>query len=346
MRLGRYVRRLALLGLLSAMSTAQPGHAETPAEFYAGRTIDVYIGFSPGGAYDIYARQLTRFMGNHIPGHPTLVPQNMVGAGGLTLANYLYNAAHKDGTAFGTFSRGLVTQPLLGTGARFNSAKFFWLGSVAAETDVCAVWSTSAITNWQDMLHKDFVMGGTAPGADTDDYAQLLKNMFGAKLKLITGYPGGNELNLAMEKGEIDGRCGWSWSALKSTSLSWVNDKKIRMLVQMGLIKEPELADVPSVMDFVTNDRDRQILNLLLARQVVAWPFIAPPGIPEDRKAVLRQAFDDTMRDPGFLAETKKSGLVVNPVDGPKIDAVIAELYRIPKDVVEAARVTAGLDEK
>jgi tripartite-type tricarboxylate transporter receptor subunit TctC len=339
----RQLRLLAALGFLGAAIAARPACAQAPAEFYAGRTIDLYIGFSPGGAYDIYARQLARFMGNHLPGHPTLVPRTMAGAGGLTLANFLYNVAPKDGTAFGTFSRGLVTEPLLGTGARFDTAKFFWLGSVAAETSLCAAWSTSPVKSWDDMLHKDFVVGGTGPGADTDIFAPMLKNMFGAKLKLITGYPGGNELNAALEKGEIDGRCGWSWSAIKSTSMAWVTDRRIRMLVQLGLAKSPDLPDVPWVMDFARNERDRQILKLILARLVVAWPFVAPPGLPEAQKAALRRAFDDTMHDPGFLAETERSGLNVSPVGGAEIDALIAELYRMPSDVVDAARVAAGL---
>jgi tripartite-type tricarboxylate transporter receptor subunit TctC len=343
MRLGRYVGGLVSLGLVCGLPMARPGNAQTVAEFYAGRSINVYIGFSPGGAYDIYARQLARFMGLHLPGRPTLVPQSMAGAGGLKLANFLYNAAAKDGTAIGMFSRGLVTAPLLDTGARYDSRSFFWLGSVASETVLCAVWSTSPIVTWDDMMHKDFVMGGTAPGADSSDYSALLKNMFGAKLKLVNGYPGGMELNIAMERGEIDGRCGWSWSAIKSTNRSWIDEKKIRLLVQMGLSKEPELPDVPWIMDRATNDRDRQILDLLLARQVAAWPFMAPPGLPEDRKAALRQAFDDTMRDPGFLAETASSGLIVNPVGGAKIDALIADLYGLPQDVTEAARITGGL---
>jgi hypothetical protein len=207
---------------------------------------------------------------------------------------------------------------------------------------LCAVWSASPIVTWDDMMHKDFVMGGTAPGADSDDYSSVLKSMFGAKLKLVSGYPGGIELNLAMERGEIDGRCGWSWSAIKATSQSWIDEKKIRLLVQMGLSKEPELADVLSIMDRAASDRDRQILNLLLARQVAAWPFMAPPGLPDDRKAALRQAFDDTMRDPGFLAEARRSGLIVNPVSGAKLDTLIAELYRMPRDVVDAARSTVG----
>jgi tripartite-type tricarboxylate transporter receptor subunit TctC len=346
MRPGRYLGGLVSLGLACNMLMALEGHAQTVVDFYAGRTINVYIGFSAGGAYDIYARQLARFMGSHLPGHPTLVPQNMTGAGGLTLANFLYNVAPKDGTAIATFGRGLLTTPLLGTGARYDSTKFFWLGSVASESDLCAVWSTSPIAGWDDMMRKDFVMGGTGPSADSDAYSAVLKNMFGAKLKLVSGYPGGNELNIAMERGEIDGRCGWSWSAIKTTNPSWIDDKKIRLLVQMGLSKEPELPDVPWIMDFAANDRDRQILDLVLARQTAAWPFMAPPGLPEDRKAALRQAFDDTMRDPGFLAETKNSGLTVKPVGGDKIDALIAELYRIPKDVVDAARIAQGVDAR
>ena len=341
MRFGWHLGGFVSLGLLCGLLVARPSNAQTVADFYAGRTINVYIGFSPGGAYDIYARELARFMGRHLPGHPTLVAQSMAGAGGLRAANFLYSVAPRDGTAIGMFSRGLVTAPLL-TGAPYDSRKFFWLGSVAPETVLCAVWSTSPIVTWDDMLHKNFVMGGTAPGADSDDYSSVLKNMFGAKLKLVSGYPGGIELNIAMERGEIDGRCGWSWSAIKATSLSWISEKKIRLLVQMGLSKEPELPDVPWIMDRATNDRDRQMLDLLLARQVAAWPFMAPPGLPEDRKAALRQAFDDTMRDPEFLAETRRSGLIVNPVDGAKLDALIAEVYRIPQDVVDAARSTVG----
>jgi tripartite-type tricarboxylate transporter receptor subunit TctC len=341
MRFGRSLGGLVSLALLCILLMAQPGRAQTVADFYAGRTINVYIGFTPGGAYDIYARQLARFMGGHLPGRPTMVAQNMAGAGGLRVANYLYNVAAKDGTAIGMFSRGLVTAPLL-TGAPYDSRQFFWLGSVAPETVLCAVWATSPIVTWDDMLHRDFVMGGTAPGADSDDYSSVLKNMFGAKLKLVSGYPGGIELNIAMERGEIDGRCGWSWSAIKGSHLSWLNDNKIRLLVQMGLSKEGELPDVPWIMDRAKSDRDRQMLDLLLARQVAAWPFMAPPGLPDDRKAALRKAFDDTMRDPGFIAETKRSGLIVNPVDGAKLDALIAELYRIPQNVVDAARSTVG----
>ena len=343
MRAKRYLRALTSLGLFFGVILARSGHAETPAEFYAGKTIDVHIGFSPGGAYDIYARHLARFMGNHLPGHPQLIPRNRAGAGGLALANFLYNVAPRDGTAFGTFSRGLMTEPLLGTGALFDAAKFFWLGSVAAETSMCAAWSTSPVTSWDDMMHKEFVVGGTGSGADTDIFAPMLKNIFGAKVKLISGYPGGRELNVAMERGEIEGRCGWSWSAIKSTSMSWVTDRKIRMLVQLGLSRNPELPNVPWVMDFAINERDHQILKLILARLFVAWPFVAPPGIPEDRKTALRQAFDDTLRDPGFLAEAKRSGLDVNPVGGSEIDELITELYRIPREVVDAARIAAGL---
>src|SRR5262245_35957814 len=243
MRPGRCPRALVSFVLLCGALMARPGNAQPVTDFYAGRTINIYIGFTPGGAYDIYARQLARFMGNHLPGRPTLVPQSMAGAGGLRVANFLYNVAPKDGTAIGMFSRGLVTAPLL-TDAPYDSRKFFWLGSVAPETVLCAVWSTSPIVTWDDMMHKNFIMGGTAPGADSDDYSSVLKNMFGAKLKLVSGYPGGIELNIAMERGEIDGRCGWSWSAIKATNQSWMDEKKIRLLVQMGISKEKEIPDV------------------------------------------------------------------------------------------------------
>lgn len=343
MKAKRYILWLALLVGLGAMPSAREGCAQTPADFYAGRTVDLFVGFSPGGAYDTYARLIARFMSGHLAGHPTFVLRNMAGAGSLTLANFLYNAAPKDGTAIGTFSRGMITEPLLGSAPRFDPVKFVWLGSVAAETSLCAARSTSPVQSWEDMLQREFVVGGTGSGADTDIFVPLLKNMFGAKLKLITGYPGGNELNLAMERREIDGRCGWTWSAIKSTSMSWVTDRKLKLLVQLGLDKNPELADVPWIMDLTTDERQRQILKLVLARLAVAWPFVAPPDVPADRSAALRQAFVETVRDPAFLVAAKQSGLTVSPLDGPTIDALIGELYRIPRDVAQAARAAAGL---
>ena len=301
MRLGRYLGGLVSLGLLCSLPMARPGNAQTVADFYAGRTINVYIGFSPGGAYDIYARQLARFMGRHLPGHPTLVAQSMAGAGGLRVANFLYNVAAKDGTAIGMFSRGLVTAPLL-TGAPYDSRKFFWLGSVAPETVLCAVWSTSPIVTWDDMMHRDFVMGGTAPGADSDDYSSVLKNMFGAKLKLVSGYPGGIELNIAMERGEIDGRCGWSWSAIKATSLSWINEKKIRLLVQMGLSKEPELPDVSFHSQTLSPTPRSSFFPSSLSRPLL---FFARRPAPRGPEAAPPTPFIDDMRGSPFFPRTQ-----------------------------------------
>jgi len=313
--------------------------ADAVADFYRGRSISILVGYSAGGGYDMYARTLARHMGRHIPGNPTFIPQNMTGAGSLNAANYLYNVAPKDGTAFGTFARGLAMEPLIGTAkVQFDATKFTWLGSGTNEMSVCATWHTSQIKTWNDALKTQFAVGGEGAGSDPDTFAALVKNVFGAKVKLITGYHGTSDIVLAIERGEVDGRCGWSWSSIKSTRPSWVAEKKLNILVQLAMQKSPELAGVPLITDFA-NDRQKQILKLVLSRQVMGRPFAAPPGLPEDRKQALRKASDETMKDPAFLEEAKKMKLDVNPVSGAEIDKLVAELYRSPKDVVDEARI-------
>jgi tripartite-type tricarboxylate transporter receptor subunit TctC len=313
--------------------------ADAVADFYRGRSISILVGYSAGGGYDMYARTLARHMGRHIPGNPTFIPQNMTGAGSLNAANYIYNVAPKDGTAFGTFARGLAMEPLIGTAkVQFDATRFTWLGSGTNEMSVCATWHTSPIKTWNDALKTQFAVGGEGAGSDPDTFAALVKNVFGAKVKLITGYHGTSDIVLAIERGEVDGRCGWSWSSIKSTKPSWVAEKKLNILVQLAMQKSPELAGVPLITDFA-NDRQKQVLKLVLSRQVMGRPFAAPPGLPEDRKQALRKAFDETMKDPAFLEEAKKMKLDVNPVSGADIDKLVAELYRSPKDVVDEARI-------
>jgi tripartite-type tricarboxylate transporter receptor subunit TctC len=306
-------------------------------DFYRNRNISLVIGYSVGGGYDIYARTLARHMGKYIPGQPKIVPQNMEGAGGLRVANYLYGVAPKDGTVIGTFARGLATEPLLGE-AKYDGTKFTWLGSITNDISLCASWYTSPVKTWGDLLNNPLTLGGSAVGADTDVFALVLRNVFGAKIKLVSGYPGGNEINLAMERNEIQGRCGWSWSSIKSQKAAWLRDKKINLLVQFALEKVPDLPDVPLVVDLAKTIEQRQVLRLILARQVMARPFLAPPNVPEDRKQALRKAFDATMKDADFLSEAAKADLEVNPIDGAKIDDLLADLYRTPSDTVARAK--------
>jgi len=331
--------RMILLAA-AALTTifVQTARSQSVEEFYKGKTVNLVIGFSVGGGYDLYARHLARHIGRHIPGNPSILPQNMPGAGSLKAANFVYTAAPKDGSTFGTFSRTTGINPLLESGATFDGTKFSWLGSVTDDVSTCVTWHTSAVKTWKDFLEKPTTLGGQGPSSEPDIFARLYKNVFGAPIKLVAGYPGTNEISLAMERGEVDGLCGLSWSTIKTRHAAWLRDKKINVLVQAAFKKEPEIdAGVPLVMDMTKDSEKLQILKLILAAQEMARPFAAPPGIPADRKAALVKAFDATMKDPEFLADAKKLNIDVNPVTAKALDELLAELYATPKDVVKKA---------
>jgi len=334
----RRVRSTSIAFGIVAALLAQPAFAAGVEDFYRGKTISLVIGYSVGGGYDLYGRLLARHMGKYIPGQPTIVPQNMTGAGSMRAASFLYAAAPKDGTVFGTFGRTIATAPLLApTSAPLDATKLTWLGSITNEVSLCATWHASAVKTWQDALDKPINMGGEGTGADPDVYALLYKNVFGAKWKLIAGYHGTNDIMLALERGEVDGLCGLSWSTLKARRMQWLNDKKIIIINQAALKKQPELPDIPLASD-LTQDREKlQILKLFLASQEFARPFAAPPDIPADRKAALIAAFEQTMRDAEFLAEAQKLSMDVNPLSANAVSDLIAELYATPKPVVEKA---------
>jgi tripartite-type tricarboxylate transporter receptor subunit TctC len=319
---------------LLALGPIPVAHAQAAADFYKGRSIDLYIGYSGGGGYDVYARALARHIGRHIPGNPTIVPKNMPGAGSLVLANWLYNVAPKDGSTFGMIGRGTGFDPLLGsTKAQFDAAKFNWLGSMNDEVSVCVAWHTSGIATLEQVRQKELTVGGTGPAADTDQFPKVLNAALGTRFKLVTGYPGGNEIDLAMERGEVAGRCGWSWSSVVATHKRWVDDRKINILVQLSLSKHADLPQVPLVMDFAKDDEQRQIFKLVFARQPMGRPFLAPHGIPADRVAALRKAFMDTLQDKDFLAEAERMKLEINPVSGEAVQKIVHEVHQTPKSV-------------
>jgi len=311
--------------------------AQSPADFYKGKNVDLTIGYSAGGGYDVYARLLARHMGRFIPGNPAIVPKNMPGAGSLVLANWLYNVAPKDGTAFGTIGRGTAFDPLLGsTKAQFDAAKFNWLGSMNDEVSVCVSWYTTGITSLEQVKHNELTVGGSGQAADTDQFPKVLNATIGTKFRLVTGYPGGNDVDLAMERGEVMGRCGWSWSSVVATHKSWIDEHKINVLVQLSLSKHPDLPNVPLVMDLANNDEQRQIFKLVFARQPMGRPFLAPPDVPSDRVSVLREAFMDTMKDGDFLAEAEKMKLEINPVAGDAVQEIVQDVYKTPKPIAAA----------
>ena len=313
-----------------AVVPATMGWAQTPAEFYKGKNVDMMVGYSAGGGYDVYARMIARYMGKHIPGNPTVVVKNLDGAGSLRLANALYNTLPKDGTVFGTVARGAAFDPLLGNkAAQFDASKFSWIGSANDEVSVCVAWHTSGITKIEETFDKELVVGGTGPSADTDQFPRIVNGVLGTKMKIVTGYPGGNDVSLAMERGEVQGRCGWSWSSVLSTRKDWYDSKKINVLVQMSLQKHPDLPNVPLVLDLAKTPEQKQILTLVFARQALGRPYLAPPGLPPDRLEALRKAFMDTMKDPEFLAEADKAKLEVTPLDGAKAQQIIADAYKV-----------------
>ena len=224
-------------------------------------------------------------------------------------------------------------------GAKFDGRAFTWIGNIANNNSLCATWHDSSVKTWQDAMTKPFVLGGEGPGADLDNFALILKNMFGAKVKLVSGYPGGTEVNLAVERRELDGRCGWSWDSIKSTRPDWIRDKKINLIVVFALERVAGIgSDVPLILDKATSDEQRQVLRVHLAGQAFGRPFFAAQGIPEDRKAALRAAFDATMKDPEFVAEAEKLRLEVSPMTGAEIERVLGEVYALPKELIDKAR--------
>ena len=331
--------RTALAGAAAAfISLAASAQAQSPAEFYKGKNVELYIGYSVGGGYDVYARMVARHIGKHIPGNPTVLPKNMEGAGSLRVTNWLYNVAPKDGTVLATIGRGTAFNPVLGLpGSQFEGPKFTWIGSANDEVSICASWHNSGVTKFEDLQTKEIAVGGTGVSDDTVQFPKVLNAVLGTKMKIVSGYPGGNDAVLAMERGEVHGRCGWSWSSVKATHKSWIENKRVNVLIQLALEKHPDLPDVPLVTDLAKTDEQRQILKLIFARQVMGRPFLAPPGIPQDRADALRKAFMDTMKDKDFLAEADKAGLEITAVPGEQIQKLVSEVYATPADIAKKA---------
>jgi tripartite-type tricarboxylate transporter receptor subunit TctC len=331
------LRPVSLALAVSVVAAASASAQTSVADFYRNKTIDVYIGFSVGGVYDINARVLSRFMGRHIPGNPTLLPRQMAGAASLTLANWLYQVAPKDGTAIGTFARGIAFNPLIGQPAgRIDATKFNWLGSTNDEVSVCAARRESGVTKFEQVFNQELVVGSTGGSGDDDQFPKIVNGVLGTKFRTVRGFPGGNEIKLAMERGEVSGRCGWSWSSVKATEAEWLREKRISIIVQLALRKHPDLPDTPQIMDYVKTDEARQIFKITFARQVLAWPFVAPPGLPAERVGALRRAFDETLQDKDYLAEAEKLNLEITPVSGERIQSLIEDVYRTTSPEISA----------
>jgi tripartite-type tricarboxylate transporter receptor subunit TctC len=333
------VAAFAMVASSTPSATAQTAAADK----FKGKNFEIIVGYDTGGGYDIYARALSRHIGRHLPGTPTVIVKNMPGATTRTAANYLYNIAPKDGTVIATVARGLPTDELLGSGGiRFESTKFNWIGSMNNEVSVGVAWHTSPIKTFEDTKNREMIVGAIA---DSLLFAQVMNAVLGTKFKMITGYKSGAEIGLAMERGEVEGRMGWSWSSIVSMNPEWLRDSKVRNLVQFSTAKHADLPNVPLVTELATTDEDRGLLELVFSRQVIGRPFIAPPGLDPETVQLLRKAFDDTMKDPAFLAEMEKANLEVNPIPGKDVQELIARLFKTPPAVLERAKAIIPVEK-
>jgi tripartite-type tricarboxylate transporter receptor subunit TctC len=331
------VTRRALFAI-AAILAATPACAETPEDFYAGKTIDLVIGYPPAGSNDVYARTLGRYLGKYIPGHPSIVPKNMPGGGSFLALAYLYNVAPKDGTVIGI---GAPTAPLdekLGsTGVRFKTAQFNWLGRIDSLVNIVFMWHTSPVKTFADAQRIKSTLAGTGAGSTVVIYPTVTNNVLGTKFKLIMGYKGSAEAQLAVERGEAEGH-STAWTAVKVAHPDWLPEHKINIIVQYALKPHPELPDVPVIVDMARDDEQRAILRAVMNATEVGTSFMTTPGVPAERVALLRNAFQQTMKDPDFLAEAERLKLTVNPLNGSDLQNLVAEVSNLPPDLVEKVR--------
>jgi tripartite-type tricarboxylate transporter receptor subunit TctC len=330
---------LTATALALAVGWTSPLAAQSVEEFYSNHDIDLYIGYGAGGGYDAHARTLARHMGKHIPGNPKIIPRNREGAGSMLLSNELAETLPADGTVFALIGRGQVLQPLYGVPeAKFKPREMNWIGSTSNEVSICIVRKDVPVDTWKDLITRGMIVGGTGPGADTDTFPRVLNNVLGTKLQLITGYPGGSDIVLAMERGEVEGRCGYSYSSMVSQRPDLMEEGKVRILMQMSTAPHPAIPDVPLVMDLVESEKDKAVLRMVFSPQGMGRPFVAPAGVPEDRVAALRAAFDATMKDPEYIADVEQQGLDLAPISGEEIQALVEDMYSQPQEIIDAAK--------
>ena len=332
------------LATLVLLTFLLPARAEDVAEFFRGKTVRIIVGVGVGSGYDLNARLLARHLPNYIPGHPAVIVQNQPGAGSLTMTNALYNTGPFDGTAIGASFNGMPTTPLLQpTGVRFDPVKLNWLGSTNRETQAMYVWHSAPAQVLADARSKEIVMGAQAPGSTQFDYPVLANHMFGFKFKVVTGYESTPKIHLAMESGEVHGTIA-NWSTLKAINPGWIAEKKIRILAQWALTKNPELTDVPMFLDQARTDAERAALELMLARLEYGRPFFMPPTVPAERVTAVRRAFDATMKDPAYLAEAERLKIDVDPLTGEQVAALVEQVSKTPTETV--ARVRTALEHR
>lgn len=338
---GRIVTAFGILSL-GLGATAGPAFGQAAA---GDKPVTIVVGYGSGGLYHTTSLMLSRHMGRFLPGKPSIIVKPMPGAGSLVATNYIANVAPKDGSVLGMVGGGTVLEPLFGNDkAKFDPRSFGWLGSTSTETNVCAIWHSVPIASLEDAKKRQVIAGSTGRGSRTLSYPNALNEMAGTRFKIVTGYRGGVEITRAMESGEAEAYCGWSWGSIKMRSADWVKDGKLRFLVQFGYEKVRDLPNVPAVLDLLKTDRDRAAMKVLLIDTYIAWPLMTPPGLPRDKVAALRRAYMAVHRDPALLADAARLKIEIAPVSGEDLQNAIAKLYETPKDVVDYARKIAGLN--
>jgi tripartite-type tricarboxylate transporter receptor subunit TctC len=331
----------AVGGFVAAVGGAD-AHADSASDFYAGKHITLIVPTSAGGGYDVPARALARHISEHIPGHPSIVVQNMPGAGGKRAINYVYNVAPRDGSVISAVHAFIAFDPLFegaASKAQFDALKFNWLGSITSTTSVGVAWHAAKVKTYKDLYTTELTVGGVGTTTPMVTNPTLLKGLLGMKFNVVIGYLSGSDVDLAMERGEVEGRIDYTWFGLKQAHPDWLRDKKINILFQMGLHKAPDLPDVPLALDFARNDEERRILETVFLNYEFGRPYMTTPVLPPERLAALRKAFMDTMKDPGFVVDAHKAQLDVDPVAPERLAELVKRAYALPPSLV--ARINA-----
>jgi len=334
----------ALTAMAIAIHGTTAASAEPIEDFYKGKSINWILSAGAGGGYSSYAHVFAPYLSAHIPGKPNIVVQNMPGAGGIRAMIYLSNVAPKDGTTIGMVHSSVPYAPLYGIrGANFDPRRMSWIGSINAASGICVSWTASGVTTWRDLFEKEFIVGGTGAGSQMETMPAMINKLFGTKIKIVSGYKGGNDVYIAMERGEVHGRCGGLKASIKSTRPDWFPQRKVSVPVQIAAERDPEFADSPALIEFTKDEKTRQILQLILSPMDMDRPLLLPPGTPPDKVAALRKAFNAAMRDPGLIAEAKKANIDVEEITGEKIHMILDRAYAMPTDVIKEAKDAMSL---
>lgn len=338
------MRRTFAAGLIALLALAAPAQAQDKeADFFKGKDVTVSVGVGPGGGYDTYARLFARHLGKHIPGTPNVVVKNEPGAGSLRLAVRLFNAARKDGTELALIPSSVALEPLFGNSdAQFETGKFIWIGNLDSDVSSCGVWKHANVKSWEDLKSREIVFGATGPSAITSIHPNVMAALVGIKIKVIAGYAGTRDINVAMQRGEVDASCGMYMSTIRSQYKANVESGELSILMTFGKQRTADFPNVPSLFELVKPGEDRQLADLIFGADAIGRPITAPPGLSPERTLTLRKAFDATVADPDYLAEAAKIGLSINSMNGAELQKTFATFYETPKPVVEKAKKAMG----